>query len=196
EHYLHDALAALMKGEKARRSYVPPSGCPIERAAPKRATRSLTFYKDIAPLVQKNCQVCHRNGGPGPFELITFDDVAYNAEKIREVVTDRRMPPWHGVLNPKYGTLLNDKRLSDDDLQTFIGWIDNGCSEGTKSDAPPAVRWPAPGEWTIGKPDFVYRMPEPFRVPKSGLLEYQFFRVRLDLDNDRWFRGVEIKPGN
>jgi hypothetical protein len=58
------------------------------------------------------------------------------------------------------------------------------------------VRWPAPGDWTIGKPDFVYRIPEPFQVPKSGTLEYQFFRVRLDYDRDRWFRAVEVKPGN
>jgi len=195
-NYLQDALAAVLKGEKVQRSYVPVSGCPIERTAPQRATRSLTFYKDVAPLVQKNCQVCHRNGGPGPFELITYDDVAYNAEKIREVVNDRRMPPWHGILNPKYGALLNDKHLADEDLQTIIGWVDGGCPEGNKGDAPAVVRWPAPSEWTIGKPDFVYKMPEPFRVPKSGALEYQFFRVRIDDSRDRWFRGVEIKPGN
>jgi len=77
-----------------------------------------------------------------------------------------------------------------------VGWIDGGAAEGDPADAPPARRWPAPDEWAIGQPDFVYRMPQPFRVPKSGTLEYQFFRVRLDLDEDRWFRGVEIKPGN
>src|SRR6266550_4610074 len=99
EHYLRDALALLVKAETVNRRYVPVSGCPIERKVPNRATPSLTYYKDVAPLVQKNCQVCHRNGGPGPFELVTFDDVAYNSEKIREVVSDRRMPPWHGILN-------------------------------------------------------------------------------------------------
>jgi hypothetical protein len=195
EHYLQDALVALVKDEAVSRRYVPASGCPIERTAPKRTTQSLTFYKDIVPLVQQNCQVCHRKGGPGPFELITFDDVAYNADKIREVVTDRRMPPWHGILNPKYGTILNDKRLSEDEIQTIVGWVDGGAAEGNKSDAPKPVHWPAPGDWEIGKPDFVYRM-DPFRVPKSGLLEYQFFRVRLDYDHDRWFRAVEVKPGN
>src|SRR5262245_41951639 len=196
EQYLADALAALVKGQPIERPYVPPSGCPIERTEPKRAQRDVTYYKDIAPLVQKNCQVCHRPGGPGPFELLTYDDAAYNAEKIREVVIDRRMPPWHGILNPQYGTLLNDKRLSEDEIQTIVDWIDGGSREGNKKDAPPPARWPAPSEWAIGKPDFVYRMPEPFRVPKSGVLEYQFFRVRLDDDHDRWFRAVEVKPGN
>jgi hypothetical protein len=196
EYYLRDALNALTAGKTVEQAYVAPSGCPIERKAPKRTVRELTYYKDIAPLVQKNCQVCHRQGGPGPFELITFDDVAYNAEKIREVVTDRRMPPWHGILNPKYGALLNDKRLSQDQIDTIVGWIDGGSAEGNKSDAPTPVRWPPASDWTIRKPDFVYRIPEPFRVPKSGALEYQFFRVRLDFQEDRWFRAVEVKPGN
>ena len=196
ENYLKDALQALVKGEPVARSYVPASGCPLERSAPKRTPRAVTYYKDVAPLVQKNCQVCHRQQGPGPFELITFDDVAFNAEKIREVVIDRRMPPWHGTLNPKYGKLLNDKRLSKDEIETIVAWIDGGSAEGNKSDAPPPVRWPAHAEWAIGKPDFVYRLPAPFQVPKSGTLEYQFFRVRLDYDRDRWFRAVEVKPGN
>jgi hypothetical protein len=77
-----------------------------------------------------------------------------------------------------------------------VAWIDGGAAEGNAADAPPPRRWPAPDAWAIGKPDFVYRMPQPFHVPKSGTLEYQFFRVRLNLDEDRWFRGVEIKPGN
>jgi hypothetical protein len=195
EHYLADALTALVTGKSIERTHVPASGCPIERMAPKRAQREVTYYRDIAPIVQKNCQVCHRPTGPGPFELLTYDDAAYNAEKIREVVIDRRMPPWHGVLNPKYGTLRNDKRLPDDDIETLVAWIDGGAAEGNKRDAPPPVRWPAPGDWAIGKPDFVYRI-KPFAVPKTGILDYQFFRVRMGLDHDRWFSAVEVKPGN
>jgi len=122
--------------------------------------------------------------------------VAYNAEKIREVVTDRRMPPWHGLLNPEFGTLRNDKRLSNEEIETLVSWIDAGAPEGNRADAPPPLRWPDQAAWEIGKPDFVYRMPQPFRVPKSGALEYQFFRVPMNLDDDRWFRAVEIKPGN
>jgi len=195
EHYLASALAALVKGEAAQPAYVPASGCPIERTAPEREARAVSYYRDVASIIQKNCQVCHRPGGPGPFELLDYDDAAYNAEKIREVVIDRRMPPWHGLLNPKFGTLLNDKRLAPEDRDTLVAWIDAGAPKGDKRDAPQPVRWPAAGDWTIGKPDFVYKIP-PFTVPKSGALEYQFFRVKLNFDADRWFRGVEIKPGN
>jgi hypothetical protein len=158
--------------------------------------RAITYHRDIAPLVQKNCQKCHRQGGPGPFELVSYEDIAGNADKIREVVGDRRMPPWHGVLDPQFGKLANDQRLADEDVETMLAWIDGDMAEGNAADAPPPPRWPAASEWAIGKPDYVYRMPQPFRVPQTGTLEYQFFRVRLDLDEDRWFRGVEMKPGN
>jgi thiol-disulfide isomerase/thioredoxin len=196
ENHLADALAALVAGKRPERDYVPASGCPIERNAPQRQPREVTFHRDIAPLVQKHCQECHREGGPGPFELVSYDDLAYNTEKIREVVLDRRMPPWHGVLHPDFGKLLNNKQLPREAQETLLAWIDAGAPEGNPADAPPPVRWPAAHEWAIGQPDFVYRMPQPFPVPQSGILEYQFFRVPLNFQQDRWFRAVEIKPGN
>jgi hypothetical protein len=196
QNYLHDALAAVVEGRAIEQSYVPASGCPLERSEPKRTPKELTFYKHVAPIVQRRCQHCHREGGPAPFELISFDDVAYNTEKIREVVIDRRMPPWHGFLNPEFGKLANDQRLTDEELDTLVSWIDGGAQEGNAAEAPPPVRFLSDAEWGIGKPDYVFKMPEPFRVPKSGTIEYQFFRVKLDYKEDRWFRGVEIKPGN
>lgn len=196
ENYLQDALMSLVRGQSAPTSFVPASGCPLERQAPAGGDSRLTFHKDIAPLVQKRCQACHREGGVAPFELLSFSDVAYNAEKIREVVSDRRMPPWHADLSRKFGHLKNDQRLTEDELATLVSWIDAGAPEGNRAHSPPPVHWPAAGDWEIGKPDFVYRMPQPFLVPKSGALEYQFFRVKLDFSDDRWFRAVEIKPGN
>jgi thiol-disulfide isomerase/thioredoxin len=196
EKYLADAIHALLADKPIERAHVPPSGCPLERDAPKRKIRATTFHKDVAPLVQKHCQECHREGGVGPFELVSYDDVALNSQKIREVVADRRMPPWHGVLNPQFGTLAHSQQLSSEELATLLDWIDAGSPEGDSADAPPPIQRPSPQAWQIGKPDFVYRMPEPFHVPKSGTLEYQFFRVPLGLKEDRWFRAVEIKPGN
>lgn len=196
ENYLQGALAALVQGQQVKRDFVSASGCPLERGTPQRSGRKVTFHKDVAPLVQQHCQECHRSGGPGPFELATYDDVALNAEKIREVVADRRMPPWHGVLHPDFGKLQNNKRLPEEAVATLLAWIDAGTPEGDAADGPPAKTWPSADEWAIGTPDFVYRMPQPFRVPKSGTLEYQFFRVSLNLAADRWFQAVEIKPGN
>ena len=194
ETYLADAIAALLADKPIERTYVPPSGCPLEREVPKRTLRPATFHRDIAPLVQKHCQDCHRAGGVGPFELVSYDDVALNSQKIREVVADRRMPPWHGVLNPEFGSLKHSRQLDQEELATLLDWIDAGCPEGERADAPPPAK-KSTGQWQIGQPDFVYRMPEPFRVPQTGTLEYQFFRVPLGLKEDRWLQAVEIKPG-
>jgi thiol-disulfide isomerase/thioredoxin len=196
ENYLQDALTAVASGQQPESDYVPASGCPIEKTVPKAAPRKVTYHKEVAAILQRRCQECHREGGPGPFELLTYDDVAYNTEKIREVVVDRRMPPWHGFLNPDYGKISNDQSLTPEEFETLLAWIDGGAEEGNAADAPPPIKWPAESAWGIGKPDFVYKMNEPFRVPKSGVLEYQFFRVKLDHPEDRWFRGIEIKPGN
>lgn len=195
-HFLTDALAQVLKGEPVKNSFVPPSGCPVERKQPERVKKSVSFYKDVAPIVQKNCQSCHRDGGVAPFELVSYDDVSGNAEKIREVVSERRMPPWHGRLNPKFGKFLNDKRLSEADVNTILAWVDGDAPAGDPNDAPALVSWPSADEWAIGKPDYVYKIDEPFRIPKAGVLDYQFFRVRLNHPEDRWFQAVEVRPGN
>jgi len=196
EHYLEDALDAVLSGTPVKVSHVPTSGCVLGRQKPLHARQEVTYYRDIAPIIQKNCQTCHRDGGVGPFKLMTYEDAYYNAERIGEVVNDRRMPPWHGILNPKFGELLNDKRLSEEDINFLLGWVEQDAPEGNTKDAPPPVKWPSPDAWEIGRPDYVYKMPQPFKVPKSGVLEYQFFRFPLNLPEDRWYRAVQVKPGN
>lgn len=196
QHYLVDSLNQTLNGEPVANSYMPPSGCPIERKRPGPVKKGLSYYKDVAPIVQKNCQSCHRTGGVAPFELLSYDDVAGNAEKIKEVVSERRMPPWHGRLNPQFGKLLNDKSLPESDINTFLAWVDEGSPAGDPLDGPAPIRWPAADEWTIGKPDYVYKIDRPFRIPKSGVLDYQFFRVRLNHPEDRWFQAIEVRPGN
>lgn len=196
ETYLEDALSALLGDQPVQVSHVPASGCPLGRQEPLYARQEVTYNRDVATIIQRNCQTCHRDGGVGPFKLMTYQDAYYNAERIGEVVSERRMPPWHGVLNPHFGELLNDKRLSDAEINTLLGWVEQGAPEGDPKHAPPPIKWPGPDEWEIGRPDYVYKMPEPFRVPKDGVLEYQFFRVRLNLPEDRWYRAVQVKPGN
>ncbi len=195
-NYLIDALTQVVKGQKVAEPYVPPSGCPVERNGPAPEKRGLTYYKDVAPVIQKNCQTCHRTGGVAPFELLSYEDVSSNVEKIKEVVSERRMPPWHGLLNPQFGKFLNDKRLSKDEMSTILGWIDGGALPGDSQDAPPPMKWPNAEEWGIGAPDYVYKIDQPFQIPKNGTLDYQFFRVRLNYPEDRWFQAVEVRPGN
>lgn len=195
ERYLRDAIVAVLNDQPVEKSYVPATGCPLERLGPPVKSTPVTYYKDVAPIIQNRCQGCHRDGGVAPFPLVEYDDAYYSAERIREVVVERRMPPWHGFLNPEFGRIKNDCSLSDDEIGTILSWIDQRGPAGNVQDAPPPIQWPDPKTWTIGEPDYVYRIPE-FRVPKNGVLDYQYFRVRLNDPEDRWFRAVEVKPGN
>lgn len=198
EQYLESALTALVEGQPIEIDYVAPSGCQLEtrpRLQPQR-DRDVTYYRDVAPIIQAHCQTCHRPGNVAPFELMTYEDAYYSASTIAEVVEERRMPPWHAYLNPKFGKLQHDARLSQDEIDTLIAWADADAPEGDRDDAPPPVTWPTPDEWKIGKPDLVYKIPKPFPIPKTGILDYQFFRVRLDFQKDRWVQAVEMKPGN
>jgi hypothetical protein len=194
--YLQNALHNLLAGKPVEPKYVAASGCPLERQPRPLPTREINYYRDVAPIVQQRCQACHRDGEVAPFALMTYDDAYYNCEKIAEVVSEKRMPPWHGFLNPDLGRLQNDHSLREDEIETILAWIAQGCIEGDPKQAPAEIVWPKPGAWRIGKPDFVYKMPEPFKVPKSGIVDYQFFRVPLNFAEDRWFQAVEVKPGN
>jgi len=196
QSYLEDAISAVVAGKDVEVARRPTSGCKLMRNEIPVSHEEVTYYRDVAPIIQRNCQACHRKGGVGPFELKTYEDVYYNSQRIAEVVQDRQMPPWHGQLNSEFGELRNDKRLSESDINTLLTWYRNGALEGEAKDAPPAVKWPSPDDWEIGKPDYVYKMPEPFKVPKNGVLEYQFFRVPLNFEDDRWYQAVEVKPGS
>jgi thiol-disulfide isomerase/thioredoxin len=196
KNYLRDALDSVLAGKPVDPNYVHANGCPLERGERTMPVRGLTYYGDVAAIVQRRCQACHREGEIAPFALATYDEVSGSAERIGEVIAEKRMPPWHGFLNPKFGQLMNDQRLTEDEQEILEGWIAQGCPEGDPQTAPPEIQWPKPGQWKIGTPDFVYKMPQPFLVPKTGIVDYQFFRVPLNFTEDRWFQAVEVAPGN
>ncbi len=196
EHYLADALQAIITDMPVERGFAAPSGCRVERNPRPLPQHEITYHRDIAPLMQKNCQSCHRPGEVAPFELLTYEDAYYNAETIAEVVEERRMPPWHAYLNPKFGQLNHDARLSEKEISTIMAWVRAGAPEGDPQDAPPPITWPDTKAWTIGRPDFEYKIPKPFPIPKTGVLDYQFWRVPMDFPEERWVQAVEVKPGN
>ena len=195
-HYLADALAAIVADQPVETPFVLTSGCRVERQPPPAPSNALSYYRDVAPIIQQRCQSCHREGCVAPFELMTYDDVYYNADTIAEVIEDRRMPPWHAYLEPKFGRFRHDPRLTESEVRTVLAWIRSGAPAGDPATAPSPREWPDPAEWSIDSPDFVYQMPEPFTVPKHGVLDYQFYRVKLDLPVDRWVQAIEVKPGN
>jgi hypothetical protein len=160
-------------------------------AAPAMAAGSPpTFSKDVAPIFYKSCIECHRATMFAPMSLMSYEDARPWLRSIKKRVTERTMPPWGSEM--AHGTFRNDPRLSDDEIQTIVAWIDGGAPEGDKADMP---QMPALAEgWTIGKPDAIFSMTEDYKIPATGTIEYLYIRIPMNLPEDRWYTAVEIKP--
>ena len=105
--------------------------------------RPITFHKDVLPLLQKNCQSCHRPGQIGPFSMLTYKDTRPWAKAIRAAVVSRAMPPWFA--DPKFGHFNNDRSLKQSEIDTIAAWVDSGAPEGEAAAAPPSIEWPEGG---------------------------------------------------
>jgi hypothetical protein len=152
----------------------------------------VTWCRDVAPIVQRHCQVCHRAGQVGPFSLNSFAAVSARAELIGEVITAGRMPPWSA--DPAHGRFSNDPSLTPAEMKTLLDWIAAECPEGDPAELPPPAVFPE--GWLIGNPDMVVSMPVEFPVPAAGVVEYQSFVVDPGFNEDRWVTAAEIRPGN
>src|SRR5216684_6429473 len=111
---------------------------------------SVTFNKDVLPILQKNCQTCHRPGQIAPMSLLTYKDARPWARAMRDAVRTRKMPPWFA--DPQIGHFLNDRSLTQTEINIIGKWADGGLAEGDPKDAPPAVKWPE--GWQL-QPDIV-----------------------------------------
>jgi len=172
------SLATLMAFVSARRA----SG----------AAETVTFTKDVAPIFQKHCMSCHRQGEIAPMSLMSYKEVRPWAKAIREKVATREMPPWHA--DPRYGKWHNDRRLAQSDIDTIVAWVNGGAKEGDMKDLPPAPKF-AEG-WQIGEPDVIFQMPEEFTVPAEGTIPYKNFTVATNFKEDRYIQAMEARAGN
>jgi hypothetical protein len=152
----------------------------------------LTFNKDIAPIFYKNCVQCHRPGEIAPMALISYKEVRPWAKSIREKVISRDMPPWYA--DPAHGKWTNDRRMSQQDIDKIIAWVDGGAKEGNPKDLAPPPQF-AKG-WQIGEPDVVFQMPVEFTVPAEGSVPYQYFTVPTNFKEDMYVEAMEARAGN
>ena len=152
-----------------------------------------TYSKDVAPILQKNCQDCHRPGQVAPFSLLTFDQARKRASDIAHVTGEKSMPPWPASTNFG-GPFLDQRVLSEADLATIRAWVEAGCPEGDPKDAPTDRVFSS--EWPLGPPDLILNMDEPYSLDPEGSDEFRVFVLKTDLPEDRWIRAVDFKPGN
>jgi hypothetical protein len=157
-----------------------------------KASTDVTFYKDVLPVLQRNCQECHRPGEAASMSLLSYKEVRPRAKAMKEVVLSRRMPPWFA--DPRVGRFTNDRSLSKAEIETIVNWVDGGTVEGDPQDAP-VPRQFVEG-WRIGKPDVVFEMPAEYEVPAAGTIDYTYFIVPTNFTEDRWVQMAETQPGN
>ncbi len=117
--------------------------CSLTVAAAMAATSGVTFNKDVLPVLQKNCQECHRPGEVAPMSLLTYAEARPWAKALKAAVVTQMMPPWFA--DPKYGHFANDRRLSPEEIAIIAAWADNGAPEGDAKDKPQPSSFPKVG---------------------------------------------------
>ena len=153
---------------------------------------TVTYTKDVAPIIQKNCMVCHRPGEVAPMSFTNYKEVRPWAKAIREKVVTRAMPPWFA--DPAHGEFTNDPRLSQKEIDAIVAWVDGGAKEGDPKDLPPDTKYT--DGWQIGKPDVVLSMPVEYNVPAEGVIPYKYFAVQTNFTEDKYVQFAEIRQGN
>ncbi len=152
---------------------------------------SVTFAKDVLPILQKNCQSCHRPGQIAPMSLLSYQEARPWAKAIKAAVATRKMPPWSA--DPNYGHFTNDRSLKQSDIDTLVKWADSGAAEGNPKDASAPIEWPN-GGWGV-QPEVVVDLP-PHEVPAKGVLEWELIALPSPFRGDTWVTSMEILPGD
>ena len=174
-------------------------------AAPGYAQESdVTYYKDVLPIVQDNCQSCHRDaaynisGAVAPMSLMTFEETRPWARAIASKVEAKEMPPWFA--SAPSGIFENERGLTDAEIRTIRAWVDAGSPAGDRAAAPPPKVFAeaANDGWSHGTPDFVVRVAEPYVVPDEAYDINTTLTVKIPddvLPEEVWVRGWELKTG-
>src|SRR6266705_4883024 len=160
------------------------------------AQEQVTFTTDIAPILQRNCQVCHRPGAIAPRPLLTYEDARPWARAMKEKVVRREMPPWYIDRNIGIAEFKDDPSLSDEDIATIGKWVDGGAPMGNPADMPPPRNFSDLDQWHIGKPDIVVTMKKPYILPAHGPDNIVNILVDPGFTEDMYVMAVESKPAD
>ena len=163
-------------------------------ASGQSAQAPVTFTKDVAPIFQARCQICHHPGTFAPMSLMTYEDARPWARSIKEKVLMREMPPWHLDKNVGVQYFSNDISLTDEQIATIVKWVDGGAVKGNAADMPPARKFDDNETWQIGEPDRVITLPKDVIVKAKAPDQWPDILVDPGLTEDRYLKGVQIIP--
>lgn len=193
-HDLQNALSSVLANKPVRRTEARAFGCAIRTALPVAAEAKLakvTYTRDVAPILQQNCQVCHRAGEVAPFALENYRQAANWAQQIKAYTANRKMPPWKA---DSHGEFYNERRLTNAQLATLAAWADAGAPQGDPKDLPTPPQFKS--GWKLGEPDEVVQMPETYSVGEDGRDIYRCFVIPTSYGEDKWVSAVEVHPDN
>ncbi|HYU79429.1 MAG TPA: tetratricopeptide repeat protein [Vicinamibacterales bacterium] len=185
---LREAISDLLADRPVRVSVTQAIGCVLADFVPPPPT----FAKDVAPVIFEVCGSCHRQGGPAPFSLLTYEAVRQHASQIVDVTKTRFMPPWKA--DAQDGPFVGQRRLGDDELAMIERWVAAGSPMGDAEDLPRAAA--RTDSWQLGTPDLVVTIPEAFRLSAESTDVFRIFAIPLAIDSVRYVRGIEFLPGN
>src|SRR5689334_5943268 len=154
--------------------------------------RAVVFTKDVAPILQKRCEECHRQGGVAPMSLVTYEEARPWARAIKERVSRREMPPFHAT--GALGRYVGDPRLTDEEINTISAWVDSGAPKGNLKDSPAPRQWK--NDWALGTPDIIVKAKQPYTIKAGQKDQYVFFMFDYVFPEDTWISSIETRPGN
>jgi peroxiredoxin len=191
EHDLKAAVTALLAGKDVPVPATRAIGCHIDPLEREILGDNVTYHRDVAPILQKHCQSCHREGDVGPFPLMEYKHAVKWVADIVHYTQSREMPPWKPTAGVEFA---NARSLTLRELDTLAQWEKLGCPEGNPKDAPPAPKF-ASG-WHRGEPDLVLEVPDDFHIGAAGKDEFRCFVIPAHLKEDKYVVAYEVKPGN
>ena len=190
EHYVADALQAMMAGEEVTAQFAS-NGDAIDFASGE--LMSVSYANDVAPILEQRCVTCHQEGGIAPFAMSSHQMVQGWSPMIRETLITKRMPP--GQIDAEYTNDFHGvNHITVEETQKLVHWIDSGAKNEGNTD-PLAELQTEVVKWGHGEPDMIVDIP-PQTIPASGTVEYRNLVLPLDLPEDKWVKAVEFVAGD
>ena len=169
----------------------------VQTGLAESGMEEITYAKHVVPIFQEKCQICHQPNSVAQISLLTYQDAVNYGPLIKFRVANRVMPPWHIDTTVGIQDFKNSRGLSDEQIDTIVGWVDGGMAFGNENDLPPPKKFPDPNRWQLadqfGEPDLIVRS-DPYTL--AAETQDKWFRpvVETGLTEARWVRAIEMKP--
>lgn len=151
---------------------------------------ALTYFRDIKPIVDAKCAVCHRPGSVAPFDFTTYEQLYALREAVRNEVSQGTMPPWP----PAQGCAdyLGDRSLEADQIEIITAWVDGGAPKGNPVDeGAPLDTGPV---YELSRIDHVLSMASAY-VPGPQPDDYRCFVVDWPVTDTAFVTGLRFVAG-